>query len=106
MASARATVACVELAAEMMNRLPMVTWDRCVRPGDWLIVYGWIDRAQDTRKDFVVVEFYDGELYGATTSSARWSAEISQQLFAGAGHSDCERIRDVLGDRVHRTVGP
>ena len=28
----------------LLDRLPMVTWDRFIEGGDWVTVYGWIDR--------------------------------------------------------------
>lgn len=95
--------------ASVLNSLEMVRWDRCVKREATadnptrVTAYGWIDRDQDAYKDFVVIFFSDHRPIGYTTSSAKWSAEISRRLFGesqSAGHRECERIEDVFGDLV------
>jgi hypothetical protein len=84
----------------VMDKLPMVEWDRCVRPGDGtFIVYGWIARS-DGQRDFVVLSFLwptDPTAALFTTSSAKHSAEIARLLYGSeAEHIDCERVSDVF----------
>lgn len=98
------------LRAEILNRLPMVTWDRCIcwtnNPGEpeCLSAYGWIYRP-DGPRDFVLVEFMwpdDPLLCTPTTSSAKYSAELARLLLGeDAPHVECERIRDVLPTVAH-----
>jgi hypothetical protein len=105
-------------AAERMNRLDEVgvTWDRCVLHDASGIAYGWISR-DDGRSDFVTLEFQWGDTTGLdgktvqwfstgnTTSSAKHSARISELLVgAGSKHKDCERVRDVFGALVNRSI--
>lgn len=102
--------------AERMNRLPEVCWDRCVLHDESGVAYGWISR-DDGRSDFVVLEFQWGETKGLggesltwlgvgfTTSSARYSHEISKRLHGSdGGHKDCERIEDAFGALVQNAI--
>jgi len=87
-------------AAEVLNLLPEVRWDRCVRRMEWLAAYGWIDR-EDGRSDFVVVYVDHNGPVGYATSSAALSKTFSDRLFGSrVDHRDCERIEDVFGDLV------
>lgn len=101
-----------EQMAAYMNRLDFVKWDRLVRLGARLKAYGWIDRPgseADGRADFVLLVFDvregDDVFIDFTTSSASYSEEICRRLFdTAAGHVDCERVDDVFGELVPRTV--
>jgi hypothetical protein len=104
----------LERRAEILNRLPMVTWDRCAHwsnepPGmpECLAAFGWIERS-DGARDFVLVEFLWPEeplLCTSTTSSAKYSAELVRLLMgADAPHVECERITDALHGLVDNTV--
>lgn len=89
--------------AEILNRLPMVRWDRCIRSDDEFTAYGWIDRDDFVLVAFIVPEDPLGCWFW--TSSATWSEEI-HRLLGGAGeHAPCERVNDVFGDRVPNRVG-
>jgi hypothetical protein len=88
--------------AVFMNALPMVHWDRA--SGD--VVYGWIQR-DDGKLDFVALTFEDDGSMGWTTSSAKWSDEISRILGGDDGeHFPCESIDDLYGDLVGQTGIP
>jgi hypothetical protein len=96
--------------ADVLNSFPFVAWDRMVdAPVEGghrsVSVYGWIDRADD-HHDFLILTFcswYEGVPY--STSSAARSEEINRILSGpDAPHYDCERVEDVLGARVTRTV--
>lgn len=92
--------------AGLMNKLPFVRWDRCTlnSAGSGGVAFGWIDREDDGKADFVVLLFL-GEQFGFTTSSAKYSREISKALLGtDDGHRDCERVEDVFGDMVANKV--
>lgn len=95
-------------AAETMNSLPFVKWDRFVEiPDGDVDVYGWIPR-DDGRADFVHLTFptpIEPGYVGYTTSSAKFSAEIARILFGSdEGHVDCERVDGYFGDLVINKV--
>lgn len=76
-----------------MAKLPFVTWDRWAGEGQWAQSFGWIPRG-DGRHDFVVLES-DGTSIGNTTSSAEYSARISEILHGPSRtHNHCRRIED------------
>jgi hypothetical protein len=94
--------------AELMNRLPMVEWDRCVPHDDGtLVAYGWIPR-RDGARDFVCLLFlWSDEPLSCTfvTSSATHSATISRLLLGeDSEHVDCKRIADVFRQDVISTT--
>lgn len=99
-----------EARAEILNRLPMVRWDRCVRlPDGAVTVYGWIAR-DDGRSDFVLVAFLwpdDPLNYYAWTSSVEHDDAISAALFGDEDcvHTPCERVGDVFGGLIPNRVG-
>lgn len=91
-------------AAAVLNKLPEVRWDRCVRRMENMTAFGWIDR-EDGRADFVVVYIDHGGPWAYATSSAEFSRSISERLFGiTEGHRDCERIEDVFGDLVPNKI--
>ena len=100
--------------ASFLDRLPFVTWDRCTVGEDELTVYGWIDRLEYFRSDFVVLTFSPlaiGQYPGFTTSSAKRSLEIHRALYSpladiidDSDHRPCQRVEDVFGDLVERKV--
>ena len=91
--------------AEVLNRFPEVSWDRCAGGREQFTAFGWIPR-DDGRSDFVVLQFMekpDGEedWCWEVTSSAKHSADFSRRLgFKPEEHSDCERVEIVFGDLV------
>lgn len=110
-----------EKVAEMLNRLPMVAWDRSIHApvgdeGDeMLIVYGWIERDDVLREgavlpggyDYVQIEFGSWtEEVGFSTSSARHSEEMNRLIYGvGARHFPCVRLADTtLAALVNRLV--
>lgn len=73
-----------------LNLLPEVAWDRFSGMYDsFCEVFGWV-RREDGKSDFVLLQFDKGEVYGISTSSAKYSAEFSHRL--GFDHSDCKRV--------------
>lgn len=77
---------------DMLTRFYFVRWDRCVPEPSRITFYGWIDRPQDSYKDFISLELEDGEWYFITSSVAR-HAQIFEIL--GISEEDtypCKRI--------------
>jgi len=92
----------VNLVEDILGRLDMVEWDRFVEGNDpniggqYLNVYGWIDR-DDDYKDFVMLRFwpkYDPTLIGFTTSSDEHTEEIHERIYGEEtdGHNACKRV--------------
>ena len=77
-----------------MEKLILVSWDRFIVDEElgYLCVFGWIDRAKDAYKDFVVLGYNDSGLLWWQTSSAERSAEIGTIL--GAPHMECQRAEN------------
>lgn len=103
--------ATIESVVEVLNRFPAVFWDRCIDGNDHrgeavFDVYGWIPR-DGRRKDFLLVRFNgQGDPIDFTTSSARHSETIMERLYGTAeGHTPCQRVADVFGDRIPNRVG-
>lgn len=101
------------IAADWLNRLPFVRWDRYVESDGDFAVFGWIDR-EDGRSDFVLVLWETADpLPGAPcywTSSAARSKEIGELLYGGIegfdpdSHVDCARVEDDFGGLVENAV--
>ena len=89
----------IKAVEKVLATLPFVLWDRFTR-GDWdgapLIIYGWIERELDAYKDYVQLELQeDGTVYAVTTSSAKYSKEITKILFGDdEDHNDCVRVQE------------
>jgi hypothetical protein len=94
--------------AEILNRAPFVRWDRFVDHGDEGVVYGWIDRPDDGRADFVLVTFEqrpEGLAVGLSTSSAKHSHELALAIHGtDDGHGDCQRVDEHFDGLVHNTT--
>lgn len=95
----------IELIEDILSRLDMVSWDRFVNAsdpntiGDYVNVYGWVDRDTDEYKDFVLVRFmpdYNPTLIAFTTSSDRYTEEIYRRIYGEEPeeHVDCQRVED------------
>lgn len=88
-----------EYILEQLAKLPFVRWDRFVHAGEYgKHFYGWIER-EDSHEDFVFVVFLPTAMW-YTTSSARYSKEISERLLGlleNSGHEDCQRIENLPG---------
>lgn len=89
-----------------LEALPFVSWDRFTcndneHGENEYTFYGWIDREQDSYKDFVLINFTFHHDYSVTrwftTSSAKYSLTIHQLLeMDEGGHEDCLRVEDYL----------
>ena len=99
------------IAAEL-NRLPFVRWDRFTEDDESVLVYGWIDRLNDLRSDFVLLSFgrtngeFDGRV-GYTTSSAIWTNEIAMLLGydpADPAHALCQRVEGEFAGLVENLI--
>lgn len=81
--------------AEALNELTEVEWDRCAGdPAGYFVAYGWIPRP-DGHRDFVLVDFRNGEPWAFATSSAEHSERYDRKLFPNrpAGdHLPCQAI--------------
>ena len=62
----------------VLKKLSFVKWDRYFGTKN-LIFYGWIDR-EDSHKDFVSIEFSEGEYVTHGTSSSEYSKKIAEIL--------------------------
>jgi len=87
------------IIVDVCNEIPFVNWDRFIDCGSTVVVFGWIDRKQDSYKDFVTIEVNSKGQVEFTTSSAEHSETISEiysaygRLPAGA-HLPCQRVED------------
>lgn len=79
---------------ETLDKLSFVKWDRYIDLGNYLEIYGWIDR-DDDYKDFVLLEFNlkTKEGYCLATSSSKYSKEISKLLDEEDEHIDCVSVK-------------
>lgn len=77
---------------EWLNKFPEVMWDRFSvgETGAFVSVFGWIEREQDSYKDYVELCFWENKPDGISTSSAKYSKEFADRL--DFGHSDCKRV--------------
>ena len=84
---------------DVCNELPFVNWDRFIDCNDSVMLFGWIDREEDSYKDFVCVEVSGRGYVSFTTSSAKYSETISDiyvsqgRLLPGT-HRPCQRVED------------
>lgn len=79
---------------EKLEELEFVSWDRLYQWEQGLVVYGWIEREEDSYKDFLVIEFekQTGIVVRWDTSSAQFHDIIAQVLDTEA--IECERVED------------
>lgn len=88
-----------KIVVDVCNELPFVNWDRYIDLGSTVLIFGWIDRKQDSYKDFVSVEVNSRGQVQYTTSSAEYSEEIAE-IYAAYGrlprgsHESCQRVED------------
>lgn len=88
-----------KMVTDVCNELPFVNWDRFIDCNDSVMLFGWIDREEDSYKDFVCVEVSGRGYVSFTTSSAKYSGTISDiyvsqgRLLPGT-HRPCQRIED------------
>ena len=89
--------------ADVLNRLPFVTWDRYLEweddeTGDvWAVFYGWIER-DDEYKDFASIKINasENEIVDFLTSSSEHSEEIHERLgFDLETHNQCHRVENL-----------
>jgi len=84
---------------DVCNELPFVNWDRFIDCNDNVVMFGWIDREEDSYKDFVCIEVSSRGYVSFTTSSAEYSETISNiyvshgRLLPGT-HRPCQRMED------------
>lgn len=90
-----------------LSGLPYVKWDRLFYNDfgdrDELTVFGWIDREQDSYKDFVALwfDFKKWRYDVAATSSAKYSAELVRKWGVDnrekkVFHIPCQRCEDLF----------
>lgn len=91
----------VQLIHKLKQAIP-VEWDRFTVTNDkFYVVYGWIARS-DGQRDFVMIQMWDTdnddpEDVFYTTSSAKFSPEISRVLYGSANdHNPCRKIDELL----------
>lgn len=80
-------------------RIPGLIWDRWIRTDNEILVYGWIPR-KDKERDFILVRSWldlDTEMYwfDTTTSSAKYSEQISQWFGDGQVHNKCRPVAEL-----------
>ena len=86
-----------KIVTDVCNELPFVNWDRFIDCSNSVMIFGWIDREEDSYKDFVCVEVSRRGYVEFTTSSAKYSETISNiyvnhgRLLPGV-HKPCQRI--------------
>ena len=82
-------------AKETLKQFPEVKWDRFtifVDEVEMVRVFGWIIR-KDGQRDFLVIDFIDGEVDNYCTSSAKYSKKFSERL--GFDHIDCIKVAQI-----------
>lgn len=82
-----------------LKELDFVEWDRYYPLGEWIGIYGWIEREKDEYKDFVLilVDNSEKDVKEFHTSSARYSENIDSILFGETDeseHNTCRRVED------------
>lgn len=93
----------IEVAEKLKAAIP-VEWDRFTKTDDgFYVVYGWIPRKDDQR-DFVLFQMWDYEMPEeafCTTSSAKYSEEISRVLYGSAAdHNQCRNVTELFANKV------
>jgi hypothetical protein len=79
------------------DKLFFVEWDRYIHYAEYgsFVIYGWINKDDSFRKDFIVLEFTlknhnnPSCVYFLGTSSSKYSKDISNIL--GTVHYECHR---------------
>gem|GEM_PF-2035173 len=85
----------------ILKKMDFVTFDRFIdisHLGE-VVVYGWIDRKQDSYKDFVVLVFFFNEKKRDIipyTSSKEYSERILKIVDPKTKHFDCSRVENVF----------
>ena len=94
------------LLGDYMLMLDFVQWDRYTH--DFIGIgqfeeykaYGWIDREEDSYKDFVVLTITqyteDSHEISYVTSSAKYTEEIAEVLEIDGNHCPCIRIEETF----------
>lgn len=73
----------VQILSPFMENLTFVNWDRFTCDEDELQVYGWIDRPQDSYKDFIVLSVsIKDQGISFITSSAEKDQKIKEIIMA------------------------
>ena len=90
----------VQIARKLSDTIRAITWDRYTQTDEgFFVVYGWIGRT-DGQRDFLVVmlwEYDKPEDVFYTTSSAKYSEEVSRVLYGTAdGHNACRKIDELF----------
>ena len=88
-----------KIVTDVCNELPFVHWDRFVDCSGAVTLFGWIDREEDSYRDFVCVEVSPRGYVDFTTSSAKYSEAIFKTYVAHGrlppgSHESCQRIED------------
>jgi len=78
---------------KILSKLDFVMWDRYFGEIRCLTFFGWINREEDSYKDFVTITFNDegnAFLIDYATSSKKYTEKIAEIL--NCTHSSCSRI--------------
>lgn len=79
-----------ELIENVLKKLDFVNWDRYFGEEE-LTFFGWIDREEDSYKDFVTIVFdRNGLVITYATSSLEYTKKIAEVL--NFYHSPCRRV--------------
>lgn len=93
-----------------LDSLPYVKWDRfCEFSRGEYSFFGWIDREQDSYKDFVTADFdRNGDNLYYMTSSAKYSLDLFKRLGDGTGHGhrNCKRVEDFFSAKTAIKLAP
>jgi len=76
----------------ILEKLEFVNWDRYFEWEGGRTFFGWVERKYDAYKDFVLLDFIQGEEINFATSSKENSKKIADIL--NQEHSDCKRVED------------
>jgi len=78
-----------------LNKLPVVRWDRISQKVGHIYAFGWIDR-EDEYKDFIVIDFVNGEPVDYVSSDIKYNLEHRRIL--GLFTQKCQRIEKCFPD--------
>lgn len=68
-----------------------VSWDRVVKTGDYIIVFGWIPNIK--RDDFVAIIFLE-EYFLYFTSSVEYTEKMSENWDCIEEHTNCIKFKE------------
>lgn len=94
---------------KLLEKFTFVKWDRLTEDSAAINFYGWIDRKQDSYKDFIVVTIWKGIFrkfpqVWFVTSSKKYDKKIVKILrLSKKDHTPCKRVENyyLIKNSIH-----